>query len=172
MKKINGFKAFEKGLKTRQGDILELDKMYQIEGTPIFSSCGYHMCQNLEDTLRYFDPQLIEICRAEGYPEYVEYYDDYTGSGKMYSCQKIVLTQILTPEEIIEEAKKMANFRFKKFAAFYPLTEEQKAYFTEMYINDFWVLGDLIYDFYDKTVFKRISKGEKIEEIAKQYIKK
>ena len=172
MEQIKGFKAFNKGLITRQEDKLELEKLYELDTEPVFMSRGYHMCEYLEDTLRYFDCDSIEICNAIGYPEYVEYYDDYTGSGIMYSCQKLLLTHVLTPEEIIEEAKRMTNFRLKKFAAFYPLTQEEKIYFIQKNMNDDSALSDLIYYFYDKTIYERRNKGEKPSEIAKQYIKK
>ena len=171
-KKIKGFKAFNKGLITRQGQKLELEKMYELKEQPVFMSVGYYMCKNLEDTLRYFDCDSIEICAVEGYPDYVKYYDDYAGSDEMYICQKILLTHLLTPQEIIEEAKKMTNFRFRKFAAYYPLTEEEKIYFLQKYIDDYWILSDLIYSFFDKEIYKKINSKTSLKEIAKQYIKK
>ncbi len=130
IEKIEGFKAFTKGLITRQGNKLELYKLYRIEQPPVFMSSGFHKCKCLEDTLRYFDCSNIDICKVEGYPAYTTYYDDYTGSDEMYSCQGILLTHLMTPEEIIEEAKQMNEYRFKKFIAFYPLIQNKK--------NTFW----------------------------------
>ena len=173
MKKIEGFKAFNKGLITNQGDKLKLNKIYEIKGTPIFRRKGYHICENLEDTLRFFDCENIDICRVIGYPEYAVYWDDYNESGKMYSCQKIQLTHILTEKEIIEEAKKMNQFRFYTFSAFYPLKEEQIKYFLEKYIDNNWILSNLIYRYYDEEIFERkIKENVNYKEMAKQYIKK
>jgi len=43
----------------------------------------------------------------------------------------------------------------------------------EKYIKDQWILSELIYRFYDKTIFKRINEENiNIEEVARQYIKK
>ncbi len=173
MEKIKGFKAFNKGLITRQGNKLELYKLYEIKEEPLFMSRGYHMCKCIEDTLRYFDCNDIDICEVEGYPKYEEYIDEYAGSEEMYSCQKILLTKLLTKEEIIEEAKQMNMFRFAKFLLFYPLTLEQQKYFMEKYINDNWILSKLIYRFLDNEIYKKTSENNiDLQELARQFIKK
>ena len=158
MEKVVGFKAFNKGLITRQGEQLELKKIYEIEEHPSFGKRGFHMCENLEDTLRYFDCDNIDICRVEGYPEIVKYVDDYNVSGEMYSCQKIKLTHIMTEEEIIEEADKMNMFSFHTFSSLYKLNEEQIKYFVEKYINENWILENIIYHYYDKTIYEQRQK--------------
>ena len=171
MEKVIGYKTFNKGLITQQGNKLELDKLYEIKETPIFRKQGYHMCENIEDTLRYFDCNNIDICRAEGYPQILKSQDEYNGTGEIYCCQKILLTHLLTRKEIIEEAKKMYNpFRFYTFIASFPLTEEEKKYFMEKYINEEWMLPNLIYRFYDKKIFD--NKQINYKEIAKQYIRR
>lgn len=173
MEKILGYKSFNKGLITNQGDKLELNKLYDIKEKPVFRRRGYHMCEYLEDTLRFFDCENIDICKVEGYPEYVEYYDDYNGGGKMYSCQKIVLTKLLTKEEIIEEAKKMDHFRFYNFLAQYELTKEQQEYFIEKFKDDNWILGNIIYHYYDKKIFEKNTESRiNLKEVSKQYVKR
>lgn len=172
MEKITGFKAFNKGLITRQGDKLELNKIYEIKESPIFRKKGYHMCEYLEDTLRFFDCNNIDICKVEGYPEIIKTYDEYNGTGEMYSCQKILLTHLLTRKEIIEEADKISNpFRFYTFIASFPLTDEEKKYFLEKYLNEEWMLPNLLYRFYNEKIY---IKNEKVnyKELAKKYIKR
>lgn len=171
MEKVVGFKAFNKGLITRQGDKFELDRLYEIKGTPVFRRQGYHMCEFLEDTLRYFDCSNIDLCNVVGYPQIISYYDEYNGSGEIYCCQKIVLTHLMTRDEIIEEAKKMYNpFRFYTFIASFPLNDDEKKYFLEKYLKEEWMLPNLIYRFYDKKIFD--DKNVNYKEIAKQYIKR
>ena len=151
--KIHGFKCFKKGLETRYGQKMELNKIYTFEGSPIFRSSGYHMCENMEDTFRYFDcfEEEVDVCKVIGYPEYQKYEDEYYGFYDMYSCQGIELVEKLIRKQIIEMADNMCDFRFIRFINLYPLTHEELEYFTNKYKKNEYVLSRILYEYYEKS---------------------
>lgn len=171
---IYGFKCFNKGLTTRYGDKLEIGKIYESNGAPIFQHNGFHMCERMEDTLRYFDAfgGDVDICRVIGYPPFHDYYDDYYGYYDMHSCQKIILTELLTRDEIIKEADKMNELRFRRFLSLYHLNDEELKMFVNKYKNNQYVLSHLIFYYFDNNVYKKISEGESYEKLADKYIKR
>lgn len=170
-KPIVGFKCFNSGIITKYGKKMELDKMYELPYNPQFSKTGYHMCKNMEDTLRYFDAfnNEVDICIAHGYPNIDEYRDDYYGYYDMYSCQKIVLKEILSRKEIIELADKMCNIQFTRFTQGYKLTSDELDYFMNKYKNDINMIRHLIYIYYDKNIY---SQPFNESELIKKYIKR
>lgn len=157
---IKGFKCFYSGLINAFGQQLELDKKYIYKGEIKFRSSGYHLCTNLEDTLRYFDGMNkdVDICEVIGYPEYAKFEDEYYGYYDMYACQGILLKKILTRDEIIEKADNMHSVAFKRFSAGYKLTKEELDYFKNKYKNDIDVLQHLIYWYEDKNIYNKISR--------------
>ena len=52
---IEGYKCFSEGLVNRYGVKFEIGKIYHTENEVKYQYNGFHMCANLEDTLRYFD---------------------------------------------------------------------------------------------------------------------
>lgn len=173
-KELHGFKCFNKGLTTRYGDKMELGKVYESSEQPIFQHSGFHMCERLEDTLRYFDAfeEEVDICRVIGYPPFHEFFDDYYGYYDMHSCQKIVLTQLLTRDQIIEEANKMNEMRFRRFSSLFHLNNDELKRFVNKYKDNSYVLSNLIFYYDDNNIYKKISEGENYDKIAKKYIKK
>ena len=171
---IHGFKCFNKGLTTRYNDKLEIGKIYESNGTPIFQHNGFHICERMEDTLRYFDAfdGEVDICRVIGYPPFHDYYDEYYGYYDMYSCQKILLTELLTRDEIIKEADKMNELRFRRFLSLYRLNDDELRMFVKKYKDNQYVLSHLIYFYADKNIYKKISEGESYEKMAKKFVKK
>lgn len=154
---ISGFKCFYSGLVNRYGEKLELDKKYVCNEPVKFQSKGYHICANLEDTLRYFDfNREIDICEAIGYPEYVKYDDEYYGYYDMYVCQGLLLKRKLTREEILQMADSMSVGKFKRFSKNYKLTEEEYEYFKNKYRNNIDVTNHLIYYYEDKNIYSKV----------------
>lgn len=157
---IKGFKCFYSGLTNAFGQKLQLNKKYIYDGKVKFRTSGYHLCTNLEDTLRYFDGvnQNIDICEVIGYPEYIKFEDEYYGYYDMYACQGILLTKTLTRDEIIEKADKMHSLAFKRFSAGYKLNEDELAYFKNKYKNNCDILHHLIYYYEDKDIYNKLMR--------------
>lgn len=155
---IKGFKCFCSGLTNAFGQKFHLDKKYVCDGKVKFKSNGYHLCTNLEDTLRYFDGvnKNVDICEVIGFPEYMKYEDDYYGYYDMYACQGILLTKVLTRDEIIKKADKMHALAFKRLAAGYKLTNNELDYFKNKYRKNLDVLYHLIYNYEDKDIYKKL----------------
>ena len=156
---IKGFKCFYSGLVNAFGQQLELDKKYVYDGPVKFKSGGYHLCTNLEDTLRYFDDDKgIDICEVVGYPKYIKYDDEYYGYYDMYACQGILLKKILTRDEIISKADEMNPIAFKRFSTGYKLTKDELSYFKNKYRSQYDVLYHLIYYYEDKDIYEKIMR--------------
>lgn len=155
---IKGFKCFYKGLVNLFDESFVIDKKYVCEGEIKFRSQGYHMCTNLEDTLRYFDGfnKEIEICEVIGYPEFNKYNDEYYGYYDMYACRGILIKKVLTRDEIMLKAEEMNYMAFKRFSSGYKLTKEELAYFKDKYKNDRDVINHLIYYYEDKDIYKKV----------------
>lgn len=154
---ILGFKCFNQGLKNAFGEQLILDKKYVYDGPIKFRYNGFHICVNLEDTLRYFDGfhNEVDICEAIGYPRSVLFEDEYNGYYDMYACQGLILTKLLTRTDILNRADAMNENSFRRFAMGYRLTKEELDYFKNKYRNNINVLEHLIYYYEDKTIYSK-----------------
>ena len=88
---IKGYKCFNKNLINRYGIPFEVGKTYKVDGNISFGNNGngFHMCVNLEDTLRYFDGfnTEIDICEVIGDGNFVLFEDNYYGYYDMYSFE-------------------------------------------------------------------------------------
>ena len=106
--KVVGYKALKNGLMTFDGIQLQIGKVYVAKGIIKYGKNGYHMCKNLEDTLRYVDGinEEINICKVIGFGEIHSYEDEYNGYYDNYVCEKMILTELLTYEQIIEIMKR------------------------------------------------------------------
>ncbi len=136
---IEGYKCFYEGLETKPGIKMEIGKKYNTKEPPKFHSSGFHMCERMEDTLRFFDSfeNKIEICKAIGYPEYKKEDDDYYGYYDMYSCQGILLIKKLTRQEIIEMARNMDETRIQRFLQLYNLNPSELEEFIKKYSDGY-----------------------------------
>ena len=79
---VTGFKAFDSKTNNRYGMHFEEKKVYSVDGNIKFGTCGngYHMCTNLEDTLRYVDNyDDIVIGEVVGFGDIDQYDDEYNG---------------------------------------------------------------------------------------------
>ena len=93
-----GYKAFNQDL-TCRGFQYEIGKTYSIEGLPILCEKGFHFCNNIKDTYRYYPMrESIRICKVEAIGEVV------TDDNVKYCTNKIKIL-----EEIIDDCKRKCN---------------------------------------------------------------
>jgi len=144
---VNGYKCFNEGLITRYNDKLEVGKVYHADGAIKFNKSGFHMCLNLEDTLRYFDAfkSEINIANVTGFGNIFEYNDEYNGFYDMYSVEYIRINSILTREDIIKYALKLPAYRAKRFISLYKLTDVEIELFKNIFINEIDVIDAINY---------------------------
>ena len=152
-----GFKAFNKNLINRYGKIYELNKIYHTKEKIKFgiNGNGFHMCRNLEDTLRYYDSfnNDIEICLVLGYGNFESYCDDYYGYYNMFAFESMYIIKILSRNEIINYMKTKSSDRIKRFISLYKMNEEEYNIFRNISVDI-----DNYIDYYQlnkKDVFKK-----------------
>ena len=114
---ITGYKSFTYPMTNRYGLLFEVGKTYQANGPIKFKTNGFHFCERMEDTLRYFDnfKYDIDTCEVIGMGNIDEYYDDYYGYYDMYSASIITIVKRLTRLETLELANKMDPIRLSRF---------------------------------------------------------
>ena len=157
---LSGYKCFNKGLTNRYGKKFEVGTLYHCDKDIKFGNNGhgFHMCKNLEDTLRYFDAmnEEIDICKVICNGEIDHYNDEYNGYYDMYAAEYMFIEKILSREEIISYALNLTDYQIKRFISLFKLTDEEK----KLFIDKFNVFPDVLdyiayYQNNDKEVFKR-----------------
>ena len=134
---IEGYKCFNSGLVNRYGLKFEPFKEYHATGDIIFHSNGFHMCVNLEDTLRYFDAmnKSVDIAKVVGYGDTSQYDDEYNGYYDMYAVEYLKILSVLSRDEIIDYALKLTPLRAKRFISLYKLSDNEIILFKEKFYN-------------------------------------
>ena len=146
---FKGYKCFKKGLINRYGTKFEIDKEYHANGIIKFGNYGngFHVCKNLEDTLRYFNAmnEPVDIAEVICHGMYDQGEDDYNGYYDMYAFEYLFINKILTREEIIDYGLKLYDFRTKRFISGYRLTKEEILLFKEKFKNNQDILNTIAY---------------------------
>ena len=134
---ITGFKCFNRGLVNRYGEKFEPGIKYHAPGEIKYHQNGFHMCANLEDTLRYFDAMNdeVEIARVLGFGSIDTYDDEYNGFYDMYATEYMEILQVLSHDEIINYALKLTPERVKRFISLFKLTKEEQETFKGKFNN-------------------------------------
>ena len=95
-----GYKAFNADLTNRYGVPFIEGGKYSVDGPAVFgnSGNGFHFCERLEDTLRYFDAMNDDVKIAEviGSGKMVEANDEYYGYYDMFSATELEVIRILS----------------------------------------------------------------------------
>ncbi len=157
---IYGYKCFNKGLINRYGKQFEVGKTYHCEKDIIFGNNGhaFHMCKNLEDTLRYFDAMdnEVDICLIKGFGKHAEYEDTQNDYYDMYAFEYITIVKKLTRKEIIDYGLSLYEYRAERFVSQFRLTKEEIALFKTKFAKSIHVLNSIAYyQEGDKDVYKR-----------------
>jgi len=144
---IIGYKCFNKGLINRYGKKFIIGQIYHVDKNVSFGNNkhGFHMCVNLEDTLRYFDSENIEIAEVIGFGNYELMEDEYNGFYDMYAVENLIIRKILSRDEIINYALNINEFRVQRFLQLFVLSEEEKLLFKEKYKDNKTILDIISY---------------------------
>ncbi len=157
---FNGYKCFDKGLTNRYGQQFEIGKLYHCHNEIKFGNDGngFHVCQRLEDTLRYFDAMHgeVDIAKVICNGKYDSYEDDYNGYYDMYSFEYLLIEKVLTREEIITYGLNLSAMPIRRFISQFRLTEEEIALFRQKFSNNIDILNTIAYyQEDDKEAFNR-----------------
>jgi len=103
---------------------------------------GFHLCQRMEDTLRYFDAlhKDVDICEVIDSGEVVESCDEYYGYYDMYAASNLEILKKLSREEIINFALSLNSIRLSRFIQGFKLSEEE----IKMFIDRLGLVEDSI----------------------------
>lgn len=157
---IIGYKCFNKDLTNNYGRKFEVGKIYIAPGIIKFgiSGNGFHLCRNLEDTLRYYPAKEkdVSVCLVKGSGNYQKHDDEYYGYYDMYSFEKIEILKKLTREEIIKICLNLCEIQVIKFISTFKLTEKEIEKFKEKYKDKIRVLDAIAY--YQENDFKVYEK--------------
>lgn len=137
---VKGFKCFDKNLVNHYGIKFSVGSLFLTSGAIKFGlhGNGFHMCKNLEDTLRYYDTMNdeVRICEVLGGGDIKEYCDEYYGYYDMYAVSRLLITKELTRDEIINYGLNLNNIRVLRFLSGYKLTFEELNLFKNKFQND------------------------------------
>lgn len=154
---VEGYKCFKKGLVNQYGMVFELGKVYHDDKEILFRHSGFHMCTNLEDTLRYFDAfnDEVDVASVVGYGKINKYDDEYNGFYDMYSVEYLKICHVLTRDEIINYILCLPPMRVKRFISLNKLSQEELSIFCEKYYNNIQVMNAINYYQKEKTYIKK-----------------
>lgn len=130
---IEAYKCFNSGLIDQYGQKYQIGKIYHADNKIKFHKNGFHMCTNLEDTLRYFDSfeEDIDIATVSGFGNFDKYDDEYNEFFDMYATEYMLIKHVLTRDEIIAYASGISEMRLKRFLSLYKLNDFELHYFKE-----------------------------------------
>ncbi len=170
---VFGFKAFDNKTNNRYGMHFDAKQIYSVDGEVKFGNQGngFHMCTNLEDTLRYVNAMEEEVTIAEviGYGTTVQYNDEYYGYYDMYACEKIYIKKFLSREEIIDMMLLSNDNQVMRFLMGFKLSDIELELFKLKFCNNKRVMDCIsYYQESDLEVYSRDpvfvkKKGEKCE---------
>lgn len=157
---LHGYKAFNKGLTNRYGREFKEGETYSIDGPLKFGNDGngFHFCERLEDTLRYFPAmeEEIEIASVTALGNLEEYEDNYYGYYDMYCTDKTRIDRVLEREEIITMFLDKTRSRVIRFVQGFRLNPNELELFTLRYGEDESIMDAVAYyQKGDKEVYNR-----------------
>ena len=157
---VFGYKCFNGDLTNNYGFKFEVGNSYNVSGIIKFGigGNGFHMCERLEDTLRYFDAMNfdVSICEVVGNGKSVSFSDEYNGYYDMYCVEEMSIIRKLNREEIISMMLKVNEIRVLRFLQLYKLNEDEIRLFKNRFKNYINVLDMIDYYQYGiKDVYSR-----------------
>ena len=171
---VKGYKAFTKERKNEYGKTFEEGKTYTISAKElVFGQHGFHFCKRLEDCLRYFAKDDIDLAQVTGLEEVRETNDYITDSYGICIARKIRIDRFIPREEIVAMYDNPTKIEWYnsiyKFLSSYTLTAEEIARFESAYCENTSILQAILY--YQRHIQDAYHNMEKVQEKQKQLIK-
>lgn len=137
---VIGYKCFNEDMTNSYGIKFEIGKIYTIDGPIKFGNQGngFHMCERIEDTLRYFDAMNndVSICLVKGSGDKMDFSDEYYGYYDMHVVQNLEIMKILSREEIIKMTMNMNRDSLIRFISGFKLKNDELLYFKDKFKMD------------------------------------
>ena len=155
---IYGYKCFYSDGKNRYGKDIVIGKIYSTDKKIRYGNNGhgYHFCERLEDTFRFFTSdesglcENICICMVRGFGEIherledrvVEMDDGYYG---LYACQNLEIIRVLSRKEIIDYGLNLCSKRAVRFVSLLKLNSDEIEEFKDKFRNNQSVIDAIYY---------------------------
>ncbi len=158
---VHGYKSFNSDMTNRYGLPFEEGKIYDTEGELKFGidGNGFHFCERLEDTLKFFDGEVErKVAAVTSLGEVLKRDDEQQDFYDMYVARRLRIDKVLTRKEILEYILSTdIDYRVIRFVMFFKLTEEEIDYFIARYNNNMRIVKAILYyqkgmkDIYNKS---------------------
>lgn len=144
---IRGYKCFKAGLITNYNEKLNSNKIHFVKNEIKYSKNGYHMCANLEDTLRFFNSfeEPVDIAEVIGFGQVDRYDDEYNDFYEMYAVEFLDIVKVLSREEIIKYVLNLPEQRVIRFVSLYRLNEDEILLLKNIYSKNEDILDAIMY---------------------------
>lgn len=168
---INGYKAFNLDKTNRHGFKMEEKKTYEVTGEIKFGTTGngFHMCNNLVDVFKYYDPETSLVAEVIGFGNYekidlpnIDYYDQYV-------VEKIRIEKFLSRHEIINNILNDNESNVLKFLSYSKLNDEEIVLFIRKFYNKYSIMRALMYYQLDYKDIYYDKYEESIKKVKKIY---
>lgn len=167
---ILGYKCFNKGLVNNYGKQFKVGAIYHTNGDVSFGNNGngFHMCERLQDTLKFFDTfnNEVDICEVIGYGKCVKRDDEFYDFFDMYCCENIKIVKKLSRDEIVLYGLNLDEINVLRFISLYKLNSDEELLFREKFKSN--SLVNKYIDYYQdgiKTVFTNDEKTMKLRKV-------
>ena len=166
---IKGYKAFHKDMTNHYNIPFREGIIYSVEGPLQYGSYerggnGFHFCERLEDTLRYYPAKEEEVVIAEvtSLGEVVRGFDEFYEFDDMYAARSLRVDTVLSREEIIERMLQIpVDHRVIRFLQYVKLTPEELQRFKETFKDRIHIMHALAYyQEGDTEVYERYERSK------------
>lgn len=156
IKKIQGYKAFNKGLTNIWEKKFEVGKKYKV--TDQYKDYSYHFSDYLEDIFVFYKDKDIEVCEVIGSGDIIENYNSYYDV-TIIASSEIEIIKVMSREEIINYFLSMTGYyskRIENFLIRFHLTNEEIKLFIDKFKNNEQIMDTIRYYYLsDKEVYER-----------------
>ena len=157
---VIGYKCFNEDMTNSYSIKFEIGKIYTVNGPVKFGNQGngFHMCERMEDTLRYFDAMKndVSICLVRGSGDMLAFSDEYYGYYDMHVVQSLEILKIFNRDEIINMATNMNRDSLTRFLSGFKLKNDELKYFKDKFKTDDSIINFI--EYYQENNFNAFTK--------------
>lgn len=157
---VIGYKCFNKDMTNSYGIKFGIGKKYSVDGPIKFGNQGngFHMCERMEDTLRYFDAMNsdVSICLVRGSGEMLSFSDEYYGYYDMHVVQSLEIIKIFSRDEIVGMAMDMNKNSLTRFISGFKLNKDELLCLKDKFKMDNNVINFI--EYYQENNFDAFTK--------------
>lgn len=153
-----GFKAFNGDCTNRYGKKFLEGVEYSFDGQLQYGSSdnGFHFCNNLEDTFRFFDSFNDEVIigKIVADDKIISTDDTFYGYYGLCVTNRIKVLKFMSREEVVDYGLSLVGDRLYRFIRGYKLTPDDIKMFQDKFSDDYIAIANIeYYQLGDKKAF-------------------